>query len=65
LPDKEIYKDQLAQPKEGQVLFIKTMAISQLYKEPIVQDNEIMVSSHLRLHIGKELHFCHRATERA
>lgn len=39
------------------MLFIKTMrAISQLYKGPIVQDNEIMISSHLRLHRGKELH---------
>lgn len=48
----------LGSPKEaGQVLFIKTMrAISQLYKGPIVQDKEIMISSHLRLHIGKELH---------
>lgn len=39
------------------MLFIKTMrVISQLYKGPIVQDKEIMISSHLRLHIGKELH---------
>lgn len=56
----------IREPKGGQVLFIKTMrAISQLYKGPIVQDNEIMISSHLRLHIGKELHSHWKATFRA
>lgn len=56
----------LREPKGGQVLFTKTMrVISQLYKGPIVQDNEIMISSHLRLPIGKELHSHWKATIRA
>lgn len=56
----------LREPKGGQVLFTKTMrVISQLYKGPIVQDNEIMISSPLRLPIGKELHSRWKATIRA